>query len=62
VTRPDGDVEVLAGGVGAGAVVRVEAGEAAFVAMWEAMGGQARHDRRATWFERTRPAFLAALS
>jgi hypothetical protein len=41
---------------------RVEAGEAAFVAMWEAMGGQARYDRRAAWFERTRPAFLAALS
>jgi hypothetical protein len=41
---------------------RVEAGEAAFVAMWEAMGGQARYDRRRDWFTASRPTFEAALA
>ena len=40
---------------------RVENGEAAFVAMWEAMGGQARHDRRQTWFTAERSRFVDAL-
>ncbi|MBI2705800.1 MAG: phosphotransferase [Actinobacteria bacterium] len=41
---------------------RVEAGDDAFIAMWEAMGGQARYDRRAAWFAARRDAFLAALA
>lgn len=40
---------------------RVEAGEPAFVAMWEAMGGQERYDRRRAWFDAEHPRFLAAL-
>lgn len=40
---------------------RVEAGEQAFIDMWEAMGGQARYDRRRDWFSSQRPAFAAAL-
>lgn len=40
---------------------RVEAGEPAFIAMWEATGGQARYDRRRDWFAAQRPAFTAAL-
>ncbi|MBP7629948.1 MAG: phosphotransferase [Acidimicrobiales bacterium] len=40
---------------------RVEAGEPAFVAMWEAMGGQERYDRRQAWFDAERPQFLTAL-
>lgn len=40
---------------------RVEAGEPAFVAMWEAMGGQARYDRRRDWFDDRRSAFAVAL-
>lgn len=47
----------------AGAFVRrrVEAGEPAFIAMWDAMGGQERYDRRRDWFEDQRTAFAAAL-
>jgi Phosphotransferase enzyme family len=30
---------------------RVDAGDPAFTAMWEAMGGEARYDRRHRWFE-----------
>lgn len=47
----------------AGAFVRrrVEAGEPAFVAMWDAMGGQERYDRRRAWFEAERPRFLTTL-
>lgn len=47
----------------AGAFVRrrVEAGEPAFVAMWEQMGGQERYDRRARWFAFERERFLRAL-
>lgn len=40
---------------------RVEAGEPAFIAMSEAMGGQARYDRRRDWFANERPRFAAAL-
>jgi hypothetical protein len=40
---------------------RVERGEQAFIEMWEAMGGQARYDRRRAWFEKERPRFLDAL-
>ena len=34
---------------------------AAFIAMWEAMGGRARYERRHAWFERHRERFLDAL-
>jgi aminoglycoside phosphotransferase (APT) family kinase protein len=40
---------------------RVERGEAAFVEMWEKMGGQARYDRRRAWFAQHQERFLAAL-
>ena len=40
---------------------RVEAGEPAFVEMWEAMGGQARYDRRRDWFAAQRNTFEATL-
>jgi len=40
---------------------RIEAGEPAFIAMWEATGGQARYDRRQAWFAAERPRFLAGL-
>ena len=40
---------------------RVEAGELAFVAMWEELGGQARYDRRRSWFEAERSRFEAAM-
>lgn len=53
------DVEVLAGGVGNARAV--EAGEPAFVAMWEQMGGQERYDRRARWLSTTRARFVDAL-
>ena len=41
---------------------RVEAGEAAFVAMWESMGGMARFDRRREWWAGRRDGFAAALA
>lgn len=40
---------------------RVEAGEAAFIEMWEAMGGQERFDRRRRWWDSEREAFERAL-
>lgn len=40
---------------------RVEAGEAAFVAMWESMGGMARFDRRREWWAGVSDRFAAAL-
>jgi hypothetical protein len=40
---------------------RVERGEAAFIAMWEANGGQERYDRRRAWFVAQRERFLAAV-
>lgn len=41
---------------------RVEAGEPAFVEMWESMGGMARYDERRAWFGDRRDALLAAVS
>ena len=40
---------------------RVEAGEQAFIEMWQAMGGQERLDRRRSWFTVERQHFLDAL-
>lgn len=40
---------------------RMAAGEEAFIAMWEATGGQERIDRRTAWFAAERPRFLHAL-
>ncbi len=40
---------------------RVEAGEAAFIEMWESMGGQERFDRRRRWWAEARVDFEAAL-
>lgn len=40
---------------------RVDAGEPAFVAMWEQMGGQQRYDRRARWLSTNRARFVDAL-
>ena len=40
---------------------RVEAGEEAFVAMWESMGGMARFDRRREWWAGVNDGFAAAL-
>ena len=47
----------------AGAFVRrhVEAGEPAFVQMWNAGGGQARYDRRLDWFAAHREQLLDAV-
>lgn len=39
----------------------VERGEPAFAQMWERMGGQARYDRRQSWFARHRARFMDAL-
>lgn len=56
------DVLQEAIGVGGAFVARrVAEGNAAFIAMWNQMGGQARYDRRQAWFERNRPRFLDAL-
>jgi hypothetical protein len=41
---------------------RVEAGDPNFVAMWAAMGGQERFDRRRRWWGVARPAFSAAMA
>jgi Phosphotransferase enzyme family len=40
---------------------RVEAGDPNFVAMWDAMGGQERYDRRRRWYERHRAGFVEAM-
>ncbi len=40
---------------------RVEAGEAAFIQMWESMGGQERFDRRRRWWNAHRDEFAEAL-
>lgn len=40
---------------------RVEAGEAAFIEMWESMGGQERFDRRRRWWAEARTEFVGAL-
>jgi hypothetical protein len=39
-----------------------EAGEPGFVAMWEAMGGMERFDRRRGWWARERDSFVTALA
>jgi len=57
-------LEVLAGTldpVGGLVERRVARGEPAFVAMWDAMGGRARYERRQAWFEGHRARFAAAL-
>jgi hypothetical protein len=41
---------------------RVEAGDANFIAMWGAMGGAERFDRRRAWWAEQRDAFAAALA
>lgn len=41
---------------------RVEAGETAFIEMWNAMGGQERFDRRRRWWAEKLPEFAAALA
>lgn len=41
---------------------RVDRGEPAFVAMWNEMGGQARYDRRYSWFLDNRQRFVDALA
>jgi hypothetical protein len=51
----------IAGG-GRWVAAKVAAGEPGFVAMWEAMGGMARYDRRRTWWSSSRPGFAAALA
>ena len=40
---------------------RVEAGEAAFIEMWESMGGQERYDQRRRWWVGARVEFDEAL-
>lgn len=40
---------------------RVEAGETAFIEMWESMGGQQRFDRRRRWWDTERDSFERAL-
>lgn len=57
-------VDVLAGQIERGGEFvrrRIAAGETAFAEMWEAMGGQERHDRRRRWFAAERGRFLDAL-
>jgi Phosphotransferase enzyme family len=41
---------------------RVDAGDPAFTAMWNQMGGAERYRRRERWFDDHRPRFLAALA
>lgn len=41
---------------------RVDAGETAFVEMWERMGGQERYDRRRRWFAEHHDRFAEALA
>lgn len=58
-------VDVLTDAIDAGGDFvrrRVERGEAAFVAMWNEMGGQERYDRRIEWFRRNRQRFVDALA
>jgi aminoglycoside phosphotransferase (APT) family kinase protein len=40
---------------------RVEAGEPAFIEMWDSVGGQERFDRRRRWFDQNRGRFDAAM-
>jgi hypothetical protein len=58
-------VEGLAEGIERGGEFvrrRVEAGEAAFIEMWESMGGQERFDRRRRWFAANRNRFDATMA
>lgn len=58
-------VDVLGDQIGRGGEFvrrRVEAGEQAFIDMWNSMGGAARFDRRQAWFAANRDAALAALN
>jgi len=41
---------------------RVEAGEDAFIEMWQSMGGQERFDRRRRWWDDNREKFAEALA
>jgi hypothetical protein len=41
---------------------RVDAGEPAFIEMWNSMGGQERFDRRRRWFDENRDRFGAAMA
>jgi hypothetical protein len=41
---------------------RVEAGDANFIAMWDAMGGAERFERRHAWWAEQRDAFASALA
>ncbi len=40
---------------------RVQAGEPAFIRMWQEMGGMARYDRRRSWFAERRATFAHVL-
>ena len=41
---------------------RVQAGDPNFIAMWNAMGGMERFDRRRSWFAADRHHFVAAMT
>ncbi|WP_116995556.1 phosphotransferase [Desertimonas flava] len=65
----DGDrvelVEVLGGQIERGGAFvqrRVDAGDEAFIAMWEAMGGAARFERRRRWFDDNRQRLVDAVT
>lgn len=58
-------VEVLGGQIARGGEFvrrRVEAGDEAFVAMWESMGGMARFDRRREWFSDHRDRLVESVT
>jgi len=64
LTDLDGFFGVLSDGIARGGEFvrrRVEAGDANFIAMWEAFGGQARFDRRRAWFADHAARLRAAL-
>lgn len=53
--------EVIASG-GQFVLRHVEAGDPNFIAMWDAMGGMERYDRRRRWWVPARPTFTAAMT
>lgn len=58
-------VEVLGGQIARGGSFvqrRVDAGDEAFVEMWESMGGMARFDRRREWFAANRRLLVDAVT